>query len=151
MSRATAFITLLARSDWREAQPCSRRTTTMATKSMLLRAAGARIRYYPVNRNLDVDLNVVAKLCADGPRVLYVTHYLGWPQPMAELQALCREKRIVLVEDCALAFMSDYDGKPLGTFGDYSVFCLYKSVPLPNGGVLVRNNCGRHGVRQIGT
>ena len=107
-----------------------------------LRAAGARIKYYPVNKNLEVDLNVVAKLCAGGPRVLYVTHYLGWPQPMAELQAFCRERRIVLVEDCALAFMSHYDGKPLGTFGDYSVFCLYKSVPLPNGGVLVRNNSG---------
>jgi len=58
---------------------------------------------------------------------------------MAELQALCREKGIVLIEDCALSFMSEYDRKPLGTFGDYSVFCLYKSLPVPNGGVLARN------------
>jgi dTDP-4-amino-4,6-dideoxygalactose transaminase len=35
--------------------------------------------------------------------------------------------------------MSDYDQKPLGTFGDFAVFCLYKSLPLPNGGVLVSN------------
>src|SRR5262249_4047692 len=49
-------------------------------------------------------------------------------------------KRLLLIEDCALSFMSDYDRKPLGTFGDYSVFCLYKSLPLPNGGVLVSNN-----------
>jgi len=105
-----------------------------------IRAAGARLRYYPVRKNLDVDLNVVADLCKQKPRVLYVTHFVGWPQPMAELQALCRDKGILLIEDCALSFLSDSGGQPLGTFGDYSVFCLYKTLPLPNGGVLVRNN-----------
>jgi len=105
-----------------------------------LRAAGARIQYYPVKKNLDVDLDRVAELCRSKPRVLYVTHFIGWPQPMAELQALCRDKGIILIEDCALSFMSGYGGKALGTFGDYSVFCLYKSLPLPNGGVLARNN-----------
>src|SRR3989449_10218417 len=104
-----------------------------------LRAAGARLRYYPVKKNLEPDLDAVAKLCEENPRVLYVTHFIGFPQPMAELQALCREKGIVLIEDCALSFMSEYDRKPLGTFGDYSVFCLYKSLPVPNGGVLARN------------
>ena len=58
---------------------------------------------------------------------------------MNELRALCHDRKLVLIEDCALSFMSDFEGRPLGTFGDYSVFCLYKSLPLPNGGVLVRN------------
>jgi dTDP-4-amino-4,6-dideoxygalactose transaminase len=58
---------------------------------------------------------------------------------MAEIQSLCRDKGVMLIEDCALSFMSESAGKPLGTFGDYSIFCLYKTVPLPNGGVLVRN------------
>jgi dTDP-4-amino-4,6-dideoxygalactose transaminase len=68
---------------------------------------------------------------------------LGWPQPLSELQSFCREKGITLIEDCALSFMSDLNGKPLGSFGDYSVFCLYKSVPVPNGGVLANNNMPR--------
>ncbi|MBI4474031.1 MAG: aminotransferase class V-fold PLP-dependent enzyme [Acidobacteria bacterium] len=105
-----------------------------------MRAAGARLRYYPVRKNLDLDLNVVSEFCKEKPRALYVTHFVGWPQPMRELQSLCREKGILLIEDCALSFLSDAAGQPLGTFGDYSVFCLYKTLPLPNGGVLVRNN-----------
>ena len=105
-----------------------------------LRAAGARLRYYPVKKNLEPDLDAVAKLCEENPRVLYVTHFIGFPQPMAELQALCRDKGIMLIEDCALSFMSEYDRKPLGTFGDYSIFCLYKSLPVPNGGVLAVNS-----------
>src|SRR5439155_17033001 len=31
------------------------------------------------------------------------------------------------------------EGQPLGTFGHLSVFCLYKTLPLPNGAVLVQN------------
>src|SRR5262249_17886656 len=42
-------------------------------------------------------------------------------------------------EDCALSLFSETEGQPLGSFGDYSVFCLYKTLPVPNGGLLVQN------------
>ena len=114
-----------------------------------LRAAGANIRYYPVKKNLQVDLNVLSDLCRLRPRVLYVTHYLGWPQPMTDILALCRHFGITLIEDCALAFLSDMDGQPLGSFGDYSVFCLYKTVPVPNGGVLVKNSASPAALNEL--
>jgi dTDP-4-amino-4,6-dideoxygalactose transaminase len=107
-----------------------------------MKAAGVNIRYYPVQKNLYADLNAIARLCDEDPRpnVLYVTHFIGWPQPMDAVRRLCRDRKLILIEDCALAFMSELDGKPLGSFGEYSVFCLYKSLPLPNGGVLVSNS-----------
>jgi len=104
-----------------------------------IRAAGASIRYYTVNRRLEPDLDEVARLCRSHPRVLYVIHFLGWPQPIEEMAALCRERGIVLIEDCALALLSKAGERPLGTFGDYAVFCLYKSLPVPDGGLLVQN------------
>src|SRR5439155_10224762 len=97
------------------------------------------IRYYTVNRRLEPDLDEVARLCRSHPRVLYVIHFLGWPQPIEEMAALCRERGIVLIEDCALALLSKAGERPLGTFGDYAVFCLYKSLPVPDGGLLVQN------------
>jgi dTDP-4-amino-4,6-dideoxygalactose transaminase len=105
-----------------------------------IRAAGANLRYYPVKQNLDLDLNVVSDLCRSKPRALYITHFMGWPQPVAELRALCRDKGILLIEDCALSFLSEVDNQPLGSFGAYSVFCLYKTLSLPNGGVVVSND-----------
>jgi dTDP-4-amino-4,6-dideoxygalactose transaminase len=110
-----------------------------------MKAAGMKLRYYPVKRDLDIDLSVLTDLCdvEPKPRVLYVTHFIGWPQPMNEIQALCREKDLILIEDCALSFMSTFQGRPLGTFGAYGVFCLYKTLPLPNGGVLVANDTAR--------
>jgi dTDP-4-amino-4,6-dideoxygalactose transaminase len=104
-----------------------------------IRAAGASIVYYPILRNLEPDLDALSRLAKRNPRVIYVIHYLGWPQPMKEIEALCRERGSLLVEDCALSLLSETDQKPLGSFGDYSVFCLYKTLPVPNGGLLVQN------------
>ena len=104
-----------------------------------IRAAGATIVYYPILRNLEPDLDALARLAKLNPRVIYVIHYLGWPQPMTEITALCRERGSILVEDCALSLLSEPNGKSLGASGDYSVFCLYKTLPVPNGGLLVQN------------
>jgi len=104
-----------------------------------IRAAGATIVYYPILRNLEPDLEALSRLAKLSPRVIYVIHYLGWPQPMKEIEALCRERGSLLIEDCALSLLSETDERPLGSFGDYSVFCLYKTLPVPNGGLLVQN------------
>jgi perosamine synthetase len=104
-----------------------------------IRAAGATIVYYPILRNLEPDLDALARLAKLNPRVIYVIHYLGWPQPMQEITALCRELGSILIEDCALSLLSEPKGKPLGASGDYSIFCLYKTLPVPNGGLLVQN------------
>jgi dTDP-4-amino-4,6-dideoxygalactose transaminase len=105
-----------------------------------MRAAGARLRLYRINRRLEPDLEQLDRLSRSGARALLVIHYLGWPQPMREIVAMCRERGIVVIEDCALALLSGIEGKPLGTFGDFSIFCLYKTLPVPNGGLLLQNS-----------
>jgi dTDP-4-amino-4,6-dideoxygalactose transaminase len=110
---------------------------------LALDAAGATIRYYPVGRDGQADAAEVERLCAvHRPDVLYVIHYLGWPQPIRQFVDLARRHGMWLVEDCALALLSDAGEQPLGTFGHFSVFCLYKTLPLPNGACLVEN--GEH-------
>ncbi len=104
-----------------------------------IRAAGSSIRFYSINRRLEPDLDELERLSRSRARVLYAIHYLGWPQPLEELAALCRKRGMILIEDCALAMLSEKNGRPLGAFGDYSFFCLYKTVPIPNGGLVVQN------------
>jgi dTDP-4-amino-4,6-dideoxygalactose transaminase len=104
-------------------------------------AAGASVAYYPILRNLEPDMEALTRLVKRlVPRVIYVIHYLGWPQPMEEIEGLCLESGSILIEDCALSLLSERNGRELGTFGDYSVFCLYKTLPVPNGGLVVQNN-----------
>jgi dTDP-4-amino-4,6-dideoxygalactose transaminase len=108
---------------------------------MAIRAAGAKVCFYRIGRDLQPDLEHIAQLARSAaPRTLFVIHYFGWPQPMAELSALCQEHGMVLVEDCALALLSQMpDGRPLGASGQYATYCLYKSLPVPDGGLLVQN------------
>jgi dTDP-4-amino-4,6-dideoxygalactose transaminase len=106
-----------------------------------IRAAGASVVHYPIRRNLEPDLEALSRLARRfGARVIYVIHYLGWPQPIGQIEALCRQHGSLLVEDCALSLLSERNGRRLGTSGDYSIFCLYKTLPVPNGGLLIRNN-----------
>ena len=80
------------------------------------------------------------------PAVVGVIHYLGWPQPIEEIARLCGENGCILIEDCALALLSCLGKRPLGSYGDYSIFCLYKTLPVPNGGMLVQN---RHRIYKL--
>jgi dTDP-4-amino-4,6-dideoxygalactose transaminase len=107
---------------------------------LALRAAGAKLCFYRVGRDMQADLDDVERLCkGHDPEVLYVIHYLGWPQPMGALKRFCRERSMLLVEDCALSLLSEPGGEPLGSHGDWSIFCLYKTLPVPNGALLVEN------------
>ncbi|HEY3127938.1 MAG TPA: aminotransferase class V-fold PLP-dependent enzyme [Acidobacteriota bacterium] len=107
-----------------------------------IRSSGARIHFYRINRDLEPDLEELNRLCKSTPglRALFVIHYLGWPQPIREIRAICRECGIILIEDCAISLFSKTQGEPLGSFGDYAIFCLYKTLPLPNGGLLVQSS-----------
>jgi perosamine synthetase len=103
------------------------------------RRAGAQIRFYRVDDTMQIDLEDLAdKVRRPDVRLVYVTYYVGFPQPIREIAVMCRNAGVALFEDCALALYSRLeDGQPLGTFGDASVFCLYKSLPVPHGGLLL--------------
>jgi hypothetical protein len=104
-----------------------------------LAAAGAIPRFVRVDARMRLDLDdLVARA---GPRTgaVYVIHYAGFPQPMDEVRRAARKLRVPVIEDCALALLSAEGNRPLGSTGDLSVFCLYKTLPVPNGGVLVVN------------
>ena len=108
-----------------------------------VRAAGATVRFYPIGRNLEPDLESLGRLIrSTDARALFVIHYFGWAQPVKELLALCEARGLLLFEDCALALLSETLGRPLGSFGQYATYCLYKTLPVPNGGVLVVNEPG---------
>jgi dTDP-4-amino-4,6-dideoxygalactose transaminase len=103
-----------------------------------VRAAGIGVRFYRVGHDLSINLDDVRARLDGRVRVLYATHFAGFPAPIQALRALADQHGLVLVEDCALALLSRAPtGEPLGSFGDLAVFCLYKSVPIPHGGVLV--------------
>lgn len=101
--------------------------------------AGCRPRFVRVDGRMRLDLEDLERKIGPDTRAVYVIHYAGMPQPMGDVVGLARRAGLLVVEDCALALLSGDGERPLGSSGDIAVFCLYKTVPVPNGGVLVVN------------
>ena len=104
----------------------------------LLRA-GIPLEFYRVDERMQVDVNDIRRRLRPPVRALLVTHYFGFPQPIAWLRKLCDEQGAYLIEDCAHAFLSWADERPLGSIGDVAVFSMRKTLPLPDGGAAVLN------------
>ena len=101
-----------------------------------LLAAGVQPVFFRVDAQMRADFED-AKAKSAGASALYVIHYAGFPQDMQAARQLGNELGVPVIEDCALALLSRDGEKPLGSFGDLSIFCLYKTIPVPNGGALL--------------
>src|SRR3954464_527470 len=101
-----------------------------------LLAAGVTPVFYRVDAQMRADF-ADARLKSAGAAALYLIHYAGFPQDMQAARQLSTELGVPLIEDCALSLLSRDGEKPLGSTGDLSVFCLYKTLPVPNGGALL--------------
>jgi len=99
-----------------------------------------QVKYYRIKRDMTIDKEDIIKQIDSNTVAIFVTHYMGFPQPIDEIKEICNTYSLFLIEDCAHAFMSMYKSRNLGTFGDISVFSIRKTLPIPNGGALVINN-----------
>jgi selenocysteine lyase/cysteine desulfurase len=105
-----------------------------------LAAAGAVPRFVRVDGRMRLDLEDAERRIGPRTRALYVIHYAGFQQPMDEVMDLARRRGLLVVEDCALSLLASEGARPVGTRGHAGVFCLYKTLPVPNGGALVLND-----------
>lgn len=101
---------------------------------------GLRIDCYRVTTGLTMDLEDIERRMTSDVRAILVTHFFGFGQPLEAVRALCDRYGIVLVEDCAHAFLSDNVNGNLGRVGDAAIYSIRKSLPLPNGGAVVFNS-----------
>ena len=94
----------------------------------------------PVTLNLD-PIKVEAAITAR-TRAILVVHTFGVPAQMTQLTAIAQRYDLSLIEDACEAIGADFEGKPVGTFGNAAVFGFYpnKQITTGEGGaVLMRN------------
>jgi perosamine synthetase len=103
-------------------------------------AYGANVDFYRVHRDCRLDFEDIVSRITSSTKALLAVHYFGFPQEIGRVQALCRRHRIFLIEDCAHVLEGHSEGRPLGSFGDVSVFSWKKFLPVYDGADLVLNN-----------
>lgn len=97
---------------------------------------GLDVKLYSVDGEARIELTDLPGRVTPATRVIYVTHYFGWPQDLAELSLFCKSRGIYLVEDCALSLLSRPRQHPIGVLGDAAIYSFPKTLPVPDGGAL---------------
>ena len=82
-------------------------------------------------------------------RCLIVTHTYGVPADCLGLQKFCRLHNLIFIEDIAEAIGTEYNGRLVGTFGDFACASLYanKTITAGDGG-FVLSTCTDDNLKQ---
>jgi dTDP-4-amino-4,6-dideoxygalactose transaminase len=87
----------------------------------------------------NIDCAKIASLITPRTKALSLVHFLGIPCAMAEILDVAEHHGLKVVEDCALAVGTRYQGKSAGLFGDAGCFSFYpvKHITTGEGGMFV--------------
>lgn len=88
----------------------------------------------------NVDIEDLKNKISPHTKLLHIINHFGFPQPWEELARVRAETGIPMLEDNAYSLFSTLSGRPLGFFGDFSIFSLRKNLPIIEGGMLRVNN-----------
>lgn len=82
---------------------------------------------------LNLNLDQVEDAAKQGARVLVFAHVLGNPPNMDRLMEIVNKYNIILLEDCCDALGSKYNGKLLGSFGQFASCSFYPAHHITMG------------------
>jgi dTDP-4-amino-4,6-dideoxygalactose transaminase len=118
--------------------------TFMATPYSAIKA-GAGVEFVDCNRD-DLCLSLEdleRKIDQYRPAAVWIVHIGGHIAfQIEEISRICKEKGIILLEDCAHAHGASWNGRRAGAWGDAGIYSFYatKTVTTGEGGMLVSNN-----------
>jgi dTDP-4-amino-4,6-dideoxygalactose transaminase len=118
--------------------------TFIATPLSVVKA-GARVEFVDCNKE-DLCLSfedLKRKVERFKPAAVWVVHIGGHIAfEIEEISRFCKERRIVLLEDCAHAHGASWNGRKPGTWGEAGIYSFYatKTITTGEGGILVSAN-----------
>jgi dTDP-4-amino-4,6-dideoxygalactose transaminase len=105
-------------------------------------ANGYRIRWVDVDDYGNMSIDDLRRKISPTSKVIFVTHFAGYPVDMQKIYKLADERHLWVIEDCAHAIGSEYNGAKIGG-GDEgrSMRCFsfqaVKPLTTVDGGALV--------------
>jgi dTDP-4-amino-4,6-dideoxygalactose transaminase len=79
----------------------------------------------------NISAATVEPLITERTRAVIPVHLAGWPADMSAIMALAKKHRLSVIEDCAQAIGAKIGGKPVGSFGDASIFSFCQDKISP--------------------
>ena len=105
--------------------------------------AGAKLVFIDIRPDtMNIDEKLIEPAITEKTKVIIVMHYAGVSCDMDSIMAIARKHNLLVVEDAAQGIMSTYNGKYLGTIGDFGCYSFHetKNFSMGEGGALLINN-----------
>jgi len=115
--------------------------TFIATIEGVLQAGAVPV-FADIDETLCLDPESVAERVTERTRAVIPVHMCGSMARIDELEALCSNAGLVLIEDTAQALGGSFEGRFLGTFGDMGCFSFdpVKTITCGEGGAVVTDD-----------
>jgi dTDP-4-amino-4,6-dideoxygalactose transaminase len=95
------------------------------------------------NNYFNMNYEEIAKNLTKKTKCLILVHLYGIVANVKKIKEICTKNRIFLIEDCAQAHGAEFNGKKVGTFGDFGTFSFYPTKNLStfgDAGAIITNN-----------
>lgn len=90
----------------------------------------------------NIDVTKLKDALSTKTKAVMIAHTLGNPFDLNEVSKFCKENDLFLIEDCCDAIGATYDGKLVGTFGDFATASFYPAhhITMGEGGAVLTND-----------
>jgi dTDP-4-amino-4,6-dideoxygalactose transaminase len=91
---------------------------------------GARPVFADVDGFFNLDPSSLEKSITAKTKAVIAVHLFGQCAALDRITEICRQKKLILVEDCAQAIGAEYDGRRAGSWGEYGGVSFYPTKNL---------------------
>ena len=90
----------------------------------------------------NIDTNLIENKITSKTKAIMVVHLYGLPVNMNLIKSIADKHNLIIIEDSAESFGSEFKGKKVGTFGRLSTFSFYgnKTITTGEGGMIIFKN-----------
>lgn len=100
-------------------------------------------KYVDINDSYNFSLEELQKKVTKKTVAVVIQHTFGiFSEDIKKIAQFCKEKNLILIEDCAHSLGAKYQNQFLGSFGDFSFFSLGRSKVISSisGGMIAGNS-----------
>jgi len=95
-----------------------------------------------VDESFNLDVSSLKRMISRKTKAVFLVHLLGQPAKIKEIKEVCKEKNIILIEDCCESLGAKHNGTKVGNFGIMGSFSLYfgHHMTTIEGGMIVTDD-----------
>ncbi|MFT4065265.1 DegT/DnrJ/EryC1/StrS family aminotransferase [Paraburkholderia sp.] len=118
-------------------------TLTYIASANAVKYTGADVVFVDSEREYwQIDIEDAERKITSKTKAIMVVHLYGQATDMDAVMALAKKHSLYVIEDCAEAIGTRFDGTHVGTIGDVGCFSFFgnKTITTGEGGMVVTNN-----------